>query len=515
MRENIRKINSRAHDNALCYCLILLFSWPDYAQSESLGFSLALRAGVESSTLQVQVIDDITHTPIEGAGVTVSDSLGTAEASFVIEAETPKDGVIHFARPTSGPLTLGVFKENYIAFAIVGIQSDEATVFLKPLQLPDQYTLVKGELGGWNPSPGKKFVQAGLVFRSMSAMDLLDFQVQSFFSPLKDTLEVMGKREIPSNVSLPDQEVAFLLGTLRLNKPAFRIPLYSQRKIRLAALQGSSKVSDVIAAVQGGGFNAELLNKLNFTRFGISSALEPIADLKLDFNADYVLSPLQREVRITRPPFPADVIVLSGMDLEGDRQVLIPMDIKTAISIQNPNQIKEVKLAGLSESIENSQTLIVTTAVGKNAKRLSGVITESKIANVQVGEFINVKEIGDFRQLPDRVGVVAPLQGVGMLTLCAKGIGPRFEGMSEVEFPQNPGAEKTAEYHYTTEIIYVLPVAGEVKVPIQTVHSIPKISKYAVSQVEFNPAFDERIIDGNKILQKIRRFTSAFAQQEK
>lgn len=500
----------------IAICLLIISGLGSTAgRAESLGFSLSLRSGGSGSTLQVQVLDDVTLLPVEGASITVSDTLGAAEASFVIEAETPREGVVQFARPSPGPLAVGVYKEKYIAFSIVGIQSDEVTVFLKPIQLPDQYTLVKGDLGGWNPSPGKKHVQAGLVFRSMSAMDLLDFQVQSFFSPLKDTIEVMGKREVPSNVSIPDQEVSLFLGTIRLNKPSFRIPLYSQRQIRLAALQGVSKVSDVIAALQGGGFNAELLNKLSFSRFGISSTLEPAPDLKNDFNADYALSPSKQEVRVTRPQFVSDVIVLGGLDLEGDRQSLIPMDIKTAVSIQDPNQVKPVKLASIQESIGNSKSLLMTAAVGKNAKRLSGIITDSPGPLVQVGEFLNVQEIGDFRQLPDRIAIKAPEMGLGMITFCAKGVGPRFDGMSEEEFPLAPGLEKKAEYHYTTEVVYVLPVAGEVRVPTQNSHPIPKVSKYSISQVEFKPTFDERVIDGHLILQKMSRFTSAFAKQEK
>lgn len=501
------------------YCLgslgrffILFFCFVFQARAESLGFSLSLRAVNSDNSIQVKVLDDVTLQPIAGAQVSVLDSLGFNETSAVIEAETPEHGIVHFARPFAPHFVIKVLKQGYVSFALAGVQSDVVTIYLKPLQLPNQYSLVHGTLGGWNPSPGKKFVQAGLVFRSLSAMDMLNFQTHTFISPLKDKINIFGEREIPSNVSLPDQVISYLVATVRLNKPQFRVPLYTQRVVRLGAIQGLIKVADVVGGLQGGQFSTELLNKMTVSRIGLTQWLAPAPELKKDFNADYVLTPNLYEVKVTRPPFQSDVMVLGSLDLEGDLQGWVPTDIKTAMSIEEPNQLRPVRLSGVNQSFGNAKPLLIATALGKNAKRMSGILTLSPGLNVQVGEFMAVQEVPDFRTLPNRIVIRAPEKGVGLITFSAEAQGPRFDGGDEV---QKDDAQKIKTYNYTTGVVFVLPVAGEIEVPTQTLNPLPAISLYALSQLEFADPFDEKTIDGHAVLQKLSRFTNAFAKQDK
>ena len=80
--------------------------------------------------------------------------------------------------------------------------------------------------------------------------------------------------------------------------------------------------------------------------------------LQLYYQPVVSLSTGRHQVTVDAPPFPADVMVAAATDLSGDRQTLIPTDIKTAMSADHPGQIQTVSLSAPSQNLGQSRGVI-------------------------------------------------------------------------------------------------------------------------------------------------------------
>lgn len=460
------------------------------AATETLGFTLTQSAS--SSSLVVEVLDEQTETPLADAKVVIADTLASKPNA---------SGWTDFAgreilrpRPNAAQ-ALTVSKEGYLTFSLVGVGTGKITVFLKELRPASKNVIASGTFGGFAGSLGGSVVAAGVVFKSLSAMDLLSFQIESFVSPLRDTVDVMGPRQIPSNLVLPDQTVSLPLGGVRLNKPDYRLPLQSGHPVRLSGVQGQVRVSDLLPLLQNSGSrpSLEILNKLKFQRVGLSSESEPTESFREDFDAILSLNPNKHQVAPSRPPYTADVIVTAATDLRGDRSLLIPTDIKTAGTIEKPGVIQTVQLAAPAQNLGKARD-VITIAISSSGHRITGIITDQAPQSPQVirpGEFLNAPELPNFSSLPTQVKVQAPTKGLGAAVFYSA---------------------------YPVWIVYTLPSAGEITVPTVQLPGVADregVTQYAVSQLDFGQAFDERTVEGKSLLRKMERFTRSQAKRLK
>jgi hypothetical protein len=60
--------------------------------------------------------------------------------------------------------------------------------------------------------------------------------------------------------------------------------------------------------------------------------------------------------------------------------------------------------------------------------------------------------------------------------------------------------------------VFVLPAAGDARVPTDQLPPRLRVTKYSVSQFDFGSSFDERAIDGAGIMRRLERFTRATAR---
>jgi hypothetical protein len=303
----------------------------------------------------------------------------------------------------------------------------------------------------------------------------------------------MGPRQVPSNIILPPQDIFVMFTTISLNKPTYRLPLLPNREVRLAGIQGQALVDDLLPAVQNGGgkISMDILNKLRFTRVGLTSVLQPNGDFQQDVDASVTLSP-KHQVLVSQPPFTCDVLVAAMTDLSGDRQTLLPTDVKVAVSASNPTQINTVSLTAPAQPLGAARD-VVTVALTDKGHKLSGIVTDSAGKVVRPGEFLPASDLPDAQELPDSVTVAAPLQGVGAVV---------FEtGATSVQ-----GKHTRAAW-----MVYTLPSAGTVAIPAKDLLAGSPIGKYSVVQLEFDKNFSEKALDGRTIMRKLQRFTRSSA----
>ncbi len=456
------------------------------ARAETIGFSLNQNAapGRAADDLSVRVLDDSTQMPIPGASVSIADTLEDEAAAQ--KNSTDVNGHIAFqATPvTSHPRCITVRKDGYTTLSLLGVQSPTVTIYLKGILAPGtpqaQPVMASGTMASW-PRMDSKNVTAGVVFKSMSPFDLLHFDSGSFISPLKDTIDVLGPRQIPSNISVPDQTITVVFAPVRLRKPEFRLPLARAASVTLAAIQGSIPVSDVLSAVQGGKASLELLNKLKVSRAAIAPNLPADADIKRTLDANIPLSP-QHKVTVSQPPFAGDILVTALTDLNGDRMTLLPTDIKQAYDAGKPGAIRPVQLNGPSGSQSRA---VVAVAMSEKARQISGVVAVPAGADVNTGAFLPAVALNDSETLPAQIALPSVTHGVSAAI---------FE--SE---------------HSTQWIVYALPGASRASVPASHLDSKERLTQYSVLSLELAQTFDGRELDGTTALKGLRRFSRSKA----
>jgi len=430
------------------------------ALAQTLGFSTSEDGSQNQVPGQVRVVvrDDLTLQPINDARVSVEESRAKI---FTITASKP----------------------GYATTTVVGVTSPMLQIFLKPIAPDAHEAIARGEMTRWNPTDDSQ-VQAGFVFRSLTASDLLHFQSSSFISPLRDTIDVMGPQEIPSNVTIPDQEIPIFLGSIRVNKPIYRLPVPRAQESRLVGIQGEIPVSELIAVATGGGnMSFELLNKLQFTRVGIGKPTTPLNDFNQDIDPAYALTK-QHQVITARSPFDADVLAVAVTDLQGDRSVLLPTDIKLASKSGETPRPKGISLSSTRDPVGSSR-LVLTVASADNGRRISGIVSDQAGKTVRTGEFLSVSALTDVPSLPAAVDLKAPSQGITVAV---------FNAGQPIWY------------------VYTLPAAGSVRLPTDRLAQRDSIKRFSRVELEFSPGFNERQLDGQTALKTLTRFGTAVSR---
>ncbi|MBI4925368.1 MAG: hypothetical protein HY843_05540, partial [Bdellovibrio sp.] len=156
---------------------------------ESLGFDIETSSN--NSNNLVVVVDDVTLEPILDAEVVISDlffEYFTFDDPIAFYGTTNREGKLEFPYFNSaGVKAITVTKDMYIQFTVIAFFNEldnKLTIYLKRILISSPMSVTSGVFKDWDPLPGKKYVQAGLSFRALHALDVLDFQVGTFFSPL-------------------------------------------------------------------------------------------------------------------------------------------------------------------------------------------------------------------------------------------------------------------------------------------------------------------------------------------
>jgi hypothetical protein len=416
------------------------------ARAETLGFSLS--GGPSAGKTAVTVLDDSTGATLDGAKVDVTTA-------------------------ADGSSTIHVARDGYAEFTLIGARSAAVTVSLKLLDGGDT-VLASGSMSPWAAPTGSTLLHFGLVFRSLGALDLLHFDSDAVISPLKDNLDVMGPHDVPSNLLIPDQDVPVFFTSVHVSKPSYRLPVPRGRAVRLAGVMGDVDVGDILPDLQSGNLSIGMLSHVNFTRVGLSDPAPAAADFTQDVAASTRLEPAY-QVTTNPAPFESSVIVAALSDISGDRQVLLPTDIK-------PGGSDPVTLSAPASRGESR--MVMTVAVAPHGARLTGILSADPGRSVSPGDFIGADDLSSVQQLPASVELQAPAHGVAALVL--------------------EGAAGAVGY------VYALPGAGAVSAPT-ALSASAHVRGLSVLQLEFS-SFDEGAIDGAAVMRDLTRFSRATAK---
>ncbi len=386
--KNLTRIVSKVVVLALAVTALTAFT---ASAAETLGFSVSSESS-SSTEMSVTVVDEANLQPVEGAKVSVFDSAPTA-----MDQITDATGVLTFGNLTSGFKSVTVSKDGFSSITVAGLNGANITIYLKALPSQAAQPIVSGNTSGWEPIKNSNLVYAGVAFRNLSVYDLAGFRPEGLISPLKDHIDVMGDREIPSNLALPQQDVNVSIFTIHLDKPQFRLPLPKGKESRLVLLQGNIPARELMNAAQNGqaGY-LDVINKLKMSRVGISSAFTPNADMSQNV-ATSVTVGATHQVTPSAPPFSANVFAAAVTDTAGDRTILVPTDVK--ISAKAGEGIKAVSLAAPTSAFGKTQN-VLTVAQDSNTNRISGIVTASAGKTVQPGAFLDVAQLQALTSVP-------------------------------------------------------------------------------------------------------------------
>lgn len=416
---------------------------------ETLGFSWEQKSEETAAAINVDVIDEYTGIPINDADVQ-------------IEGSSLKN--------------VTVSRSGYSKFTIMGLQrAGHLTVFLKPNEAFGTGAVASGKLNEYAPG-WTKHVDAGLILRSLGISDLIAFNAESMMSPLKDTINVVGARKIPSNLVFPPQKVNLFVS---LNKPNFRMPMSVGRHMRLMAFQ-TAMLTNQLLDLPSDPMAVDLVNLLKNRKIGWSERLSPKGDFKQDFTLTHNLVE-KYEVEAAAPPFEADLFAISALDLSSDRQELIPADLKAA-KRGTYSRIRgaKFKLKAPETMPAGSEQQLLIAALADKGSRVSAALIDKPTAKSKVPEFLNIQQLPKSKQLPDQL-VVKPLQ----------------KGMTFVMVMGN----SLDAYQ-----IVVLPTQKETTLNLRKLAGDVPAKSYSVTDLEFTESFIPSKIDGVKEVIGLRRF---------
>jgi hypothetical protein len=459
---------------SLCALSIIPAALSNGAQAGTLGFSIA------PSTASIE-FPFLPHALTDGLTVDVRDDQTLAE---ITDAQID----------TSTAGTITVTHAGYTAVTLIGVSEGQVTIFLKPLAPVNSGPVVSGTMGNYTVSDDSSMARAGLVYSALSADQLVDFQMSAIISPLKDTIDVYGSRQIPSNIVLPQQSVSIVLGSVSLNKPNYRLPVTSGISTVFAGMQGEIKASDLTSlATSGGSVSPSILNDVTFDAIGFTQPFTTTADMSLDVPATYQLTG-SVQVSASAAPYQADILMAAVSDINGDRKVLVPTDIKDSSATQTTRD-QSITLKTTASPIGVAQG-VVAIAYANSGSQISGVIATVSGSQASTGEFLNNDAVSDFQTFPTTVSVTAPTQGVGIAS---------FEAAANSDHGAGP-----------VWLVYVLPsAAGALTVTTSDNPTSETLASYSIDQLDFGSSFSASSIDGETIMQNLARFSRSAAAQTK
>jgi hypothetical protein len=431
----------------------ILFSLPLFIQSfaharETIGF------GYEEDLTSPRLIFDVRD---EFTGARISDS----------EIQISGDAV----------KIVSVKREGYAEVMIAGLKTGKLTVFLKPTGSLGSQAIVSGDLQNYLPLlPGN--VDGGLILRTLGVTDLLSLNPDTLMSPLKDTIQLVGPREIPSNLVFPDQRIGLVI---RLNKPTYRLPMSSYRKGRIVAIHAAIPTTSLLS-LPSSPKAADLANVLSARKIGWTEELSPTESvtkpIAFSTNVDRKIS-----LVVPKPPFPADLYGLNFLDLQSDRQSLLTSDVKALKQgTYEAAGVNTISLGVVTSLPNGASQKVVAAALANDGDQISVNILAHE-AQVTAPEFMPVEVLA--RAFPKVMKVKAPAKGMIIVSL----------------------QEKTSADGNFGKQIFVLPGAGEVSVPLQDLSATMKASRYSVSRLEFDDGYQPNHFEGGEVAKNLKRFT--------
>ncbi|MBI3541708.1 MAG: hypothetical protein HY075_00315 [Deltaproteobacteria bacterium] len=268
-----------------------------------LSISLVMAFGTSAFAKKLVPVDS-DPSPARGLVVTVRNEraalpkahvwIETAEGKLLTEGTTGDNGRF-IGEISDAMLSAGVsvtaYVEGHAAVSFVANVAHNVSLEL-PINPPDQFSVMSGKLTGFKDSDDESKAQLGLVAKALEMTDLVDLDTSSFISPMKDSIDVLGKRDIPSNIVLPDQTFPVYFIPIHVDKPVYRLPVLSGSSSRYFGVSGLVNVQDAINAIRQG-TAWDIINLLEINKVGVTKPVpvsSPPRDISLNVAQDTAIS---------------------------------------------------------------------------------------------------------------------------------------------------------------------------------------------------------------------------------
>lgn len=417
---------------------------------ETLGFSFV---GDRAATaLQVDVVDELSGLPI-------------------LDADVQMSGI--------DQRWVRVRKEGYGELIIGQVPPGRLTVYVKPTGVLGNSEVVEGEPSGYLPFR-RGDVEAGLVIRALGVSDLVALNVQSLISPLKDSVNILGARQLPSNLAFPSQRVNFLVS---INKPTFRMPMSAVRQSRLSVVHASGGLMTLAGLPSDPGAH-DYVNLLTPRKVGWSAPFLPNSRSRVS-PAMSVELPQTQTLTVAGYPFEGHYYGMNLIDLESNRQSMVATDVK-AVPISSDAQTT-IQLKTPATAPAGSTLVPIAAAISNGGNRISAAI--ATLGSSQPVQFLSPPDLAP-GPLPASYAVAPADHAYTVLTAheASQPVGNR--SVQVVVFPSSNGA--------------IVPLA-DLSRGIQAV-------RWTLSQLEFDSAHRMDQVSAETLPQLLKRFTFSLAE---
>lgn len=276
----------------------------------------------QSNTIRIQNGDGA---PIADAQILIGQAVGLPFTNNLLT--TNENGEIEIPTEWTEPLALTVDAPGFVRVTYLNQTPQGLNIQLRPRNK----TVVRNELQG--TTIGHKVVEKdglvdfGIVIPAMTKLDIMNFDMGQFISPVMETIEAAGQEvQVPSNIVLPTQKESYGIFPVTLSKEIYRFftPVTGTQK--LFAARGRFPFRSVVDSLRNGAEMADLINE--FRIFG-----GQIKDVKINAGSKNKQNFEIREMSFTeKRNFVAPQILKSqtiiAVSLLNQNNFLVPTDFK-------------------------------------------------------------------------------------------------------------------------------------------------------------------------------------------
>lgn len=273
---------------------------------------------------------DTDPSPAKGIVITVRDEraavsgahvwVESAEGRLLAEGITALDGRYTAGLSDSaiaGGVSITASAPGHSAVSFLENVTHRVNIEL-PRDSVDSFSTMTGLLTGFKESDDETKAQAGIVAKALEMSDLANLDPTSLVSPLKDTMDVFGPREIPSNLVLPDQTFPVYFIPVHVDKPTYRLPVLTGSSSRYFGVTGAVNVQEAINIIRGDN-TWDIINLLEFQKVGLTKPV-PVPRAGDTINLD----------------FATDVTIRDTMKLKAGRNTGSPESRRLAVAVWEP-----------------------------------------------------------------------------------------------------------------------------------------------------------------------------------
>jgi len=273
---------------------------------------------------QIKVTDSF-GSPISGAQILIGQS---ADQPFIGNfITTDENGVVAVPAEWNNAQSVTINAQGYVRRTYLN-QSPSGQQFSLNKKSVTEKPELNGITTGYNIKDKDGIVDAALVVPAFTKQNLFNFSIDTFVSPVSDTMTVVGRTvEIPSNISLPKQKESYFL-PVTLDKPKYRMFFNDFGPQTVVAIKAQLPLRKMVDDFQNKKPFYEMVNNMSIQGGAIRKVNLQSATQTLDIPVNELLFNQPRSMKA--PQFAADQYLMTVSVSEYDSE-FVPTDIKNVL----------------------------------------------------------------------------------------------------------------------------------------------------------------------------------------